>query len=554
MRDGATLRADVFRPADDVPYPVLLTRTAYDKSAPTGRPGAAYVELAAAGYIVVVQDVRGRFASEGEFVPFTSPEHLEVEDGFDTVEWAARLPAATGRVGIFGQSGGAWSAWCAALGAPPSLGAMFVEGISPRLTDNEALFRHGRRVQWFVLTLAPENRRRQGLVGPQTRAAAQRLWDRERHKWLWYTPRLELPDELLGGLGDHYRYAITHPGVDSFRWIGRHKDVRIPIFHRAGWYDRFIGTTHGFAEMLRHAASPEVRRGQRLVLGPWGHTTDLSGCPGDVDFGPEGRAHQPSMMLRWFDHWLKGIRNGTESDAPVRLFIMGHNRWRDEQEWPPARARSVDYYLRSGGHAKTPSGDGGLSPEPPAPGSGTAADRFDYDPRDPVPSITALEDQDGAYDQRPLEWRHDVLVYQTPPLTTPIEVTGEPVLHLYAASSAVDTDFTVKLIDVHPDGLAQILCYGIVRARFRDGYERPVLLRPGQVCEYTIRLNPTANCFLTGHRIRIDVSSSDFPSFDRNHNTGGDGVSESAMVVAHQTVFHDAARPSRVTLPTTPAA
>jgi putative CocE/NonD family hydrolase len=552
MRDGVTLRADVYRPAADGTYPVLVTRTAYDKAAGRGRTGSVYAELAASGYVVAAQDVRGRFASEGDFVPFTSPDHYEVEDGYDTVEWAARLPGTTGKVGIFGQSGGAWSAWCAALGAPPSLAAMFAEGISPRLTDNEALFRHGRRLQWFVLTLAPENRRRTGLDGPHNRDEAERLWGRERFKWLWFTPRLELPDELLGGLGDHYRYAISHPGVDSFQWIGRHTDVRIPILHRAGWYDRFIRTTDGFNEMMQHAASPEIRRRQRLLLGPWGHTTDLSGCPGDVDFGPEGKAHQPALMLRWFDHWLKGIQNGTETDAPVRLFVMGENRWRDEQERPPARARYVDYYLRSGGNANTPRGDGELSARQPEPGVDAASDGYTYDPRDPVPSITALEDQDGAYDQRPLAWRRDVLVYQTPPLDEPIEVTGEPLLHLHAATSAADTDFTAKLIDVHPDGLAQILCYGIVRARFRNGFDRPELLTPGQTYDYTIRLNPTANRFLTGHRIRVDISSSDFPSFDRNHNTGGDGVSETAMVVAHQTVFHDATHRSRITLPVIP--
>jgi putative CocE/NonD family hydrolase len=549
MRDGIVLRADVYRPASGGPYPVLLNRTAYDKGAATGQPKSAYDELARAGYVVVVQDTRGRYASEGEFVPFTSPDHLEEEDGYDTVEWAARLPGTTGKVGIYGISGGAWAAWCAAIAAPPSLAAMVAEGMSPRLTDNEALFRHGRRLSWFITTLAPENRRRKGLYGPPTRAAAQRLWDRERFKWLWYTPTLDIPDDLLGGLGEHFRFALTHPGVDTFRWMGRHENVRIPILHRAGWYDRFIRTTYGFMEMVEHAATPEIRRGQHLLIGPWGHTSDLSGCPGEVDFGPEGKVHQPALLLRWFDHWLKGIPNGTETDAPVRLFVMGANSWRNAPAWPLPDTRYVDYYLGSKGQANTPRGDGTLSLENAA---GAAADRYAYDPRDPVPSLTLLEDQDAPFDQRPLDWRRDVLVYQTAPLAAPVEVIGEPVVHLFAASSAVDTDFTAKLVDVRPDGFAQNLCYGIVRARFRDGYERPEPLIPGQVYDFEIRLTPTANRFLPGHRIRLDVSSSDFPSFDRNHNTGGDGVSETEFITAHQTVYHDTTRPSRLTLPIVP--
>jgi len=366
-----------------------------------------------------------------------------------------------------------------------------------------------------------------------------------------------LPDELLGGLGAHYRYALTHPGVDTFGWIGRHKDVRIPILHRAGWYDRFVRTTDGFIEMVRHAGSEGVRQGQRLLLGPWGHTTDMSGCPGEMNFGPEGTVDRVALLLRWFDHWLKGAQNGVEAEAPVRLFVMGENRWRDEQEWPLARTRRVDMYFRSEGAANTPHGDGTLSLDPPGPSlvgeNGSAvADSFSYDPRDPVPSLTLLEDQDGAFDQRPLDWRRDVLVYQTAPLETALEVTGEPTVHLFAASSARDTDFTVKLVDVHPDGFAQNLCYGILRARFRNGYDAPELLEPGRVYELTIRLNPISNRFLVGHRLRVDLSSSDFPSFDRNHNTGGDGVTETEMVVARQTLFHDAARPSRISVPVIP--
>jgi hypothetical protein len=324
----------------------------------------------------------------------------------------------------------------------------------------------------------------------------------------------------------------------------------VPVFHRTGWYDRLSRTVEMFAEMRAGAATESARQSQRMIVGPWTHTSDLSRRVGEVDFGTEAQVDYFSLIIPWFDYWLKGEKNGAMDAAPVRLFVMGANRWRDEDEWPLSRARPTDFYLRSQGDANGPAGDGSLSLEVPSDGT---ADRFVYDPRDPLMSLYNANGHDEPRDLRVLDHRRDVLVYRTEPLKEPLEVTGCPVLTLFASSTAPDTDFIVKLVDVHPDGFAQGLCYGIVRARFRDGLDRASPITPGKVYEYAIELLPTSNLFREGHRIRVDVSSSDFPNFDRNHNTGRDDWADPELAVAHQTVLHGPDHPSRITLPVVPA-
>ena len=254
-------------------------------------------------------------------------------------------------------------------------------------------------------------------------------------------------------------------------------------------------------------------------------------------------------MARWFDYWLKGIASGIMEEPPVRLFIMGENKWREEHEWPLARAVHTDYYFHSGGRANTPFGDGVLSPEPAAM---EQPDSYLYDPRDPVMSLHQPDGHAAPGDVRAHDDRQDILVYQTPPLAQEVEVTGPLEVKLYAASSAPDTDWTVRLVDVHPGGLAVNLSYGIARARYRDSWDNPSLLKPGQVYEYTLRMAPTSNLFKVGHRIRVDVSSSDFPNYDRNHNTGVAYWEDATFAIARQTAFHDAAHPSRIALPIVP--
>ena len=270
---------------------------------------------------------------------------------------------------------------------------------------------------------------------------------------------------------------------------------------------------------------------------------------GELDFGPEAARDFYEIADAWFSRWLKGRRSEASDWPPLQLFVMGANRWRGEREWPLQRTRFTTFYLHSSGHADLPAGAGWLSRE--APGN-QEPDAYDYDPRDPLMTLYTTGGQHAPMDQRALDGRRDVMVYMTPPLAAPVEVTGPVEVRLFAASSAPDTDFVAKLMDVWPNGFVQELCHGIVRARYRHSFDAPSLIEPDRVYEYTIRVNPTSNLFRKGHRIRLDVSSSDFPNFDRNHNTGGDDYRDTVLRAAHQKIFHDAGRPSRVVLPVIP--
>ncbi len=543
MRDGVVLKADIYRPDGAGPFPVLLTRTPYDKK--TVREMA--YRFAKAGYIVAAQDIRGRYESEGEFLPIHGFGSKDVEDGFDTVAWAAELPDSTSQVGMFGSSYSAWTSWKAAASAPPALKCVYVSGMSLRHSDVEPIFRPGRRLEWSFATIGPDDRRRTaGAPGPYDVEEARALWKIERNKWLWVKPWSELSRELLPSMAARIQRILEHPGEDYHEFAGIHRNIDVPVFNRTGWYDRFIPAVDHFVEMEKLAPSERARRSQRLVVGPWGHTNDLTRAQGEFDFGEDAEWDNAAVGIGWFDHWLKSEDNGTAEEARVRLFITGENSWRGYDDWPIPGTRPVEFQLSSRGNANTPAGDGTLSREP---AGGARSDSFNYNPRDPVPSLFLEGCQDGPFDQKPLDHRRDVLVYQSAPLSARLTVVGSPSVKLHASTSAVDTDFTAKLVDVSPDGTARNLCYGIVRARFRYGWENPRLLDPGEITEFTIELNPVGNTFLEGHRIRLDLSSSDFPNYDRNHNTGGNAYSESEMIVAHQEVHHSQLHPSTLRLP-----
>ncbi|HEV2122596.1 MAG TPA: CocE/NonD family hydrolase, partial [Chloroflexota bacterium] len=442
MCDGTLLRADIVRPVSrrsDERFPVLLTRTPYQK-----RPEKA---LAEAGYIVVSQDVRGRYASDGDYDPVHQMcgASVDREDGYDTVLWAAGLEGSTGQVGVFGTSYPAWEAWELAIARPAPLAAMVVSGMSIRSTDVEGVPRPGRRLQWFHSTGAPDTRRRLALPGPHTREEASKLWDYTRHKWFWFLPWSELPEDALGPMTPYFKEYVQHPEQDHFRFAGNHGEIDVPILHRTGWYDRFVSGIDHFTAMQQFGRSEAARRHQRLVVGPWGHTNALTRKVGDLDFGPEAEMDHTAFVLRWFDHWLKGRDSGVMDDPPVRYFMMGQNTWREAETWPPPGAVEQPWYLRSGGGANTARGDGRLTREAPKMGDDEAADRYDYDPRDPVPTIWPLEDQHLPLDQRPNDTRADVLFYVSEPLETPLEIAGNVMVTLYAASSAPDTDFIARL-------------------------------------------------------------------------------------------------------------
>ncbi len=567
MRDGTVLQADIYRPESNEPVPVLLQRTPYDKGVP--RISSLLlnpVRAASAGYAVVVQDVRGRFASDGEFYTFRH----EPDDGYDTIAWAAAQPWSTGKVGMFGLSYVGATQWLAAMTTPPALGA-----IVPVVTASDyhegwtyqgGAFELGFNASWTLSNLALAT-----LVKRQK--AGETFPDGFRERYFGLVDDMcrafeTLPLQDLPLLKDHnlapYYYDwLQHPADDAYwqQWNieAHHPQITVPALNVGGWYDIFLGgTIRNYLGMRQQGGSPEARQYQQLLIGPWKHGLPLNSVTGDLAFGIMAESFAFDMegvQLRWYDHWLKGIDNGVRQDAPVRLFVMGENVWREEHEWPLARTQYTPYYLHSRGKANSLNGDGTLSPEAPGP---EQPDRFLYDPRHPVPTRGgplccwpgALPQ--GAFDQTPVERREDVLVYTTPPLQEDVEVTGPVVVTLYAASSAVDTDFTAKLVDVHPGGFAQNLTDGIMRARYRQSTARPGPIEPGRVYEYHIDLWATSNVFKAGHCIRLEVSSSNFPRFDRNPNTGGDLATETNLVPAIQTVHHDGTYPSRVTLPIIP--
>ena len=546
MRDGVSLVADVYRPVSDDVFPVLLERTPYNRA---GEIQTAN-QLCAHGYIVVVQDTRGRFGSGGEFYPFRN----ESADGYDTVEWAAKLEQSNGKVGMFGGSYVGATQMLAAMAVPPHLVSVF-----PYVTASEYYdgwtYQNGAWMQWFSSSwtsgLAVDTMRRKSES-----AQAPKDW----------VNTLPLGDYAIlsapqpSSLAPYFRDWLTHERDDAYwqQWRVSDNYSRMTVMglHAGGWHDLFLkGSIKNYTGLRQQAATAEARAGQRLLVGPWAHAaTSPAGKIGDVVFGKDAVLDHLATELKWFDYSLKGIKNEYSSGAPVRLFVMGDNVWRDEQEFPLARTRYTKYYLHSTKGANSVSGDGLLSQTAPA---AERKEEFDYDPQNPVRTIggrlcCGQAMPPGPADQRPNESRSDVLVFSTPPLTEDTEVTGFITLELYASTSAVDTDFTALLVDVDENGYARFLTDGIVRARYRETTKQASLVTPGKIYQYTIDLWATANMFKARHRIRLYVSSSNFPRFNRNLNTGEDILASSRSVPAHQTIYHDRDHPSALILPLIP--
>jgi putative CocE/NonD family hydrolase len=546
MRDGISLAVDIYRPISDEKFPVLLERTPYDRNG----EAAMANDLASHGYIVVLQDTRGRYASGGEFYPFRD----ESFDGYDTVEWATRLDRSNGKVGMFGGSYVGATQMLAAMAAPPHLISVF-----PYVTASEYYdgwtYQSGALMQWFTSSwtsiLATDTLRRQA-----EKTQTPRDWTTQLP--LDTYPILKTPE--LSTLAPYFKDWLTHEREDVYwrKWkvSDHYSEMSVLGLHGAGWHDLFLqGSIRNYVGLHERAATPDARAGQRLIIGPWGHApTSSEGKVGDVVFGKAAVLDMTTTALKWFDYSLKGIRNEFATAAPVRLFIMGDNIWRDEQGFPLKRTHYTKYYLHSVKGANSLNGDGSLSFTPPAV---ERKDEFEYDPKNPVPTIggrlccgQALPP--GPADQRPNESRADVLVFSTPALTEDTEVTGFISLELYASTSAVDTDFTALLVDVAPSGYARFLTDGIVRARYREETTKSSEVVPNKVYKYTIDLWATANVFKAGHRIRLYVSSSNFPRFNLNLNTGEGIVGASRSVPAHQTIYHDRQYSSVLILPVIP--
>jgi putative CocE/NonD family hydrolase len=553
MRDGVELSADIYRPDADGKFPVLLLRTPYSNNTPGAVDQSTF--FAERGYVVAQEDVRGRYDSDGKFYAFRN----EPNDGFDTDEWLGTQPWSNGKIGTFGGSYVGYTQMTQAVRASRYLAAM-----SPFVTTLDiygnwiytgGAFQYGFALPWGGLY----------IDGHTNQEYAAYNWPQA----LKHLP-IATADEAVGRRNQFYRDWVQHPTRDSY-WDGisfekAQDQVTVPLLNVGGWYDIFLhGMLNDHIEIAKRGKTDVARRGKHVMVGPWVHGVgtrdnvrpEAPNQTDRVDFGAVAAVDLLRVQLKWFDYWLKGMNNGVANEPPVKIFVMGENYWRYENEWPLSRTKYTNYYLRGGGRANTMNGDGGLGLE--APTGGAPTDTFVYDPADPAPTLGGNNccRSDivpmGAFDQRAAERRDDVLVFTSPELTEPLEVTGPIVMKLFASTTAKDTDWTAKLIDVHPSGFAQNIQDGIIRARYRESVGQAAKpIESGKVYEYTIDMWSTSNTFLPGHRIRLEVSSSNFPRFDRNLNTGEDTGTGTAMVKATQTVYHTREYPSHVVLPVIP--
>ena len=560
MRDGVTLYADVFRPAAPGRFPVLLDRNPYGKHLANYR--SLYLDpirAASRGYAVAIQDTRGRHTSEGEFYPFRH----EVDDGYDTVEWCAAQPWSDGGVGMFGISYHGATQWLAAVGAPPGLKAIAPGVTSDSYYDSWTYLGGALNLGFATLWAGGDLTEHVSAPTPgkEKQYAEFRRWKRQDPlSMAEYLPLNDMP--VLRGLADYYYDWLAHPTYDDY-WKAispreRFHKVQVPALNMGGWWDGFLrGTFRCYLGMRERGGTELARSQQHLLVGPWTHEPIPKPFAGDRYYGWEASGEDidiQGMMLAWFDRWLKEEDNGVDTDPTAYYFVMGEDVWRSSPVWPPPEMETTYYFLDSGGRANTRHGDGTLSPEPP--GDGRRPDRFLYDPSNPVrtlggPHMPGVPGRfaTGVLEQAPVEAREDVLVYTSEPLERDLEVSGNVSLRLWAVTSAPDTDWTGKLVDVHPDGEAYNLCEGILRASLRESLERSTPTAPGEAYGYDVDLGPTSVMFKKGHRIRLQVSSSNFPAHSRNLNTGKPHHMDAEIRTATQTVLHDADHPSCLMLP-----
>ena len=547
MRDGVTLYANVYRPAEPGRYPVLLCRSPYGKDGP---PPINLFQAIAAGYVMVIQDCRGTGASEGVFDWFSQLAQ-EGLDGYDTVEWAAGLPYADGAVGMIGGSYVGWTQHAAAMQHPPHLRA-----IAPMVTWVDAAdglcyrggaFELGTDLSWHLGMSVDVVRRKLTAAGASAQEIATAVGsvtaaiDSLSKDGYAETPLRDLQSLRPADLAGIVRNLLDlGPGHLAPEWSVSLAAIDAPALYIGGWYDIFSQATLNSFVGLRSRGLPA-----QLLIGPWTHGNQTSTI-GEMDFGLASSlmAMNPdALQLRWFDRWLKGIDNGVDREPPARVFLTGENRWLELPGWPPAGVQQMALYLQPGG---------GLGPSAPAAGAGASS--YIYDPSHPTPTLGGATLMPGVFppgvrDQRPLSARPDVLTFAGEPLAGPLAIMGHVTAELWISSSAPDTDFVARLIDVHPDGYMENLCDGILRARYRESLQEPKWLEPGAAYELNIDLWSTAHTFKAGHRVAVQVSSASFPRWDRNWNTKEDPSAATAGQKAQQMIWHDAERASRIVLP-----
>ncbi len=552
MRDGVGLATDVYLPKAQGPgpFPVVIERTPYGKGG-CENPHAEY--FAARGYVAMVQDERGRHESEGEYYWLMDEGWGEHRDGYDTIEWAAKQDYSTGKVGTMGLSFTCANQLLTAPTRPPHLDAMFCAEYSAN--SYRDVFWPGGALHmviptWLLTQGEMVKPLRENTPGHGGYLGSGPAWYR------WYDEHAEAGNDFTTAMfSDMYNDLIGNPYYNDY-WrrlaVDEHwSEIDVPIYHLGGWYDRHVHGTVRHFNGIGEKGGPRARGAQKLIIGPWTHGDGHITNPrvGAMTF-PGSNIDYDALRLRWFDYHLKGIDNGIMNEPPVRIYVMGENRWRDEQEFPLKRQVDTSYYLRRGPSGSVDSlNDGALLPELPA---SEMPDSFEYDPAHPVPTIGGdlFVEPEGAQDTRPANRMS--LTFTTPPLENDVEVTGFSRVELFASSSAVDTDWVVTLIDVHPSGFAQHLRQVILRARYRDGDTAPVLMTPGQIYPFALTIYPVSNRFKKGHRIRLAVTSSSFPKWYPNGNTGKEMLQDRPGVIATNTIYHDREHPSRLVLPVIP--
>jgi putative CocE/NonD family hydrolase len=568
MRDGVKLGTDVHRPDRPGKHPAILLRTPYKKE--MGSLTGKY--YARRGYVVAIQDCRGRFSSEGVWEPFVN----EPKDGFDTVEWLAAQPWCSGKVGMIGGSYLGWVQWWAAAERPPHL-VTIIPNVSPPGPFHNVPYEYGTFFLWGALWWADvlESAATADISGQKLK----QVNDKKYHHLLKKLPVIELDKVVLGKENPYWRQWIEHPTNDSYweaadfhRRLGK---VDIPVFHQSGWFDGDgIGTKLNYLRMVSLG-----RNNQKLILGPWGHTDVATRGFGKHDFGPQALRDLPRDYLRWFDYWLKGVDNGVLQEPLVSIFVMKSNKWLHGPTYPLPQTRFEKWYLTSGGKANAPQGEGKLSRQLPPKDS--PPDHYTYDPADPTPDPDFLEpeeepqaaERNQAEDQAAaragkkesadrdrreelVRKRRDLLVYVSEPFTEEYTFAGPVSAVLYASTSAKDTDWVVRLMTIDPKGRVFALTGltgGKIRARFRESLSNPSLLEPGRVYRYSLDLWQTGVSVPKGYRLRAEVSSAAFPLFSRNLNTGGHNEKDTEFVSAEQTIYHNAEYPSHILLPVIPA-
>lgn len=549
MRDGVKLYADIYMPAAPGKYPVIVTRTPYGVQ----RDGMheELIPFAQAGFVAIMQDNRGRYESDGQWDPFRT----EGRDGYDTIEWAAKQPWSNGKVASQGGSYLGHVQWAAMSQQPPSLVTAIPRVASTSIFHNWAYFGGAFRLSfnygWGVVRMPHR------IMQPQYWHASAIAPEEMRYENILWTLPLKTADLASSGTAvKHWRDWVEHSSYDEY-WKSisdeEHFDkIKVPLYTQGGWFDIFLaGTINGYTG-VRAKGSPEAKKAVKLWVGAWGHGPSQKF--GEVDFGPTANRSLAERELRWYNHYLKGEDNGIDREPPVEIFYMGANKWKHHADWPIPGTEFKPLYIASGGGANSLRGNGTLSWSKPA---GAANDQYNYDPMNPVMSVggnncCGTPTLAGPYDQRPVERRNDVLVYTSEILSKPLAIAGPVKMKLHAATDGPDTDWVVKLVDVYPNGYAMNVAEGILRARFRKGLDKPELLKPGEAYEFEVDMVGTANVFEKGHAIRVDITSSHFPQFDRNLNTGEPIATGTKMRVARQTVFHTPERPSAIILPVVP--